>query len=343
MTDVQLDFVTKSLEFFSTLVKAVTFRQGSNKYSKEDEKTALKIIELVRDGFIIPSKIKTLTLASFTDLYDELIKASEQYGKVAKEFTDEELIDDKNYKVREAAILSFLVLIDATRNLSILGDLDREINRLTLREYLYIYRSHLHLLNAVSGVTNVRLALMMCGDACKDLREELSRLEKRGAHYNWYETLLVPMAIMGLSSSINLEALIGERNKLGYKTHMVTGLGLYVLNILKSYNPRQQLSLDRAKYRVIVKNLNSIFELHKQIVTQITETINEAPLLLYSKYTSDDKTYGVGLLELDLINFMLSLHQQYNEMLNNVKISLENLSNFPRVELGKILDRIAYI
>lgn len=342
--NIQSNVIVESLEYFTKVVKTVTFKKGTTKYGKNDEHTSLKVIELAKNGFLVPAKIKTLTISEFPDMFDELVSATEKYNNVIHDFTGIEMIDDKNYRVREASILSFLILTDAMRSLIILNDLDKPINKLTLREYLYIYRSHLHLLNTESGTTNIKFALTICGDACKNLQEKLNKLSgKRGAYYNWFETLLVPMTIMGASSNITFESLINESINSVRKSYMVTGLGLYIMNILKSLNPQQQSTVDKAKYQRIVKNLNSIFNLHKYIITRITDSVNEPPTSLYLKYDGEDKSYTISLLELDLINFMLTLAYQYDEMLNDVKISLKILADFPRLDIQSILNRVSYL
>ncbi|ALG97066.1 hypothetical protein [Sulfolobus monocaudavirus SMV4] len=131
---------------------------------------------------------------------------------------------------------------------------------------------------------------------------------------------------MGLSSEINLDE---EEKKRRYTT---TGLGLFILNFLKSHN-----ALDKASYRELIRNLNNIFDLHKYIVKNISDLIYESPMSIYSRYHGD-KSYSPGLLELDMANFMLSIAYQYNEM--SGKISPRYLADFPRLNLDIILNRI---
>ncbi|ALG97065.1 hypothetical protein [Sulfolobus monocaudavirus SMV4] len=153
--------VNDSLEFFVDLVKT------SPKHTKT-EKTSLKVIELAKNGFAVPAKIRTLSASGFPQAFDKLAEEADKFTNSISEFTGAELIDDKNYRVREASILSFLILTDAMKSLKILEKLDNLINKLTLREYLYLYNSQLPLLNAELKDI-VRFAKEMCGDACSNL------------------------------------------------------------------------------------------------------------------------------------------------------------------------------
>jgi hypothetical protein len=335
--NIQTSIINDSLDFFTTLVKLVTFKKESTKYTKADEETSSRIIDLVKNGFVMPLKVRTLTTSEFSNVFDELAGKAEKYANSISEFTGAELIDDKYYRIREASIFSFLVLTDAMKSLKIIDRLDNPINILTLREYLYIYHSHLYLLNTETGTSNLKFAAKVCGDACKNLNEKISRIKKRGEHYEWFETLFAPMALMGLSSGINFDMLLNE-GKVNRKSYMVTGLGLYVINFLKSHSS-QQYTLDKASYKELIINLNNIFDFHKWIVKNIADLISESPLSIYSKYNGD-KSYLVSMLELDLASFMLSITFQYDEMLNNVKISPKDLADFPRLELPNILNRV---
>ena len=305
--------VNDSLEFFTDLVKLSTTSPKRSK--KANEKTSLKVIELAKNGFAVPVKIRTLTASGFPQAFDKLAEKADEFANSISEFTGAELIDDKNYRVREASILSFLILTDTMKSLKILEKLDNLINKLTLREYLHIFNSQLPLLNAelkdaLSFVKEV------CGDACSNL--SVGNLRNG----------LVPLLLMGLSNEINLD---DEGKKKRYTT---TGLGLYVLNFLKSHNA---YTLDKASYRELVHNLNNIFDLHKYIVKNISDLIYESPMSIYSRYYGD-KSYSPGLLELDMANFMLSIAYQYNEMVN--KISPRYLAGFPKLNLDIILNRL---
>ena len=298
------NIVNDSFEFFVDLVRT------SPKRTKA-EKTSLKVTELAKNGFVVPAKIRTLTASGFPEVFDKLAEKADEFVNSVSEFTGAELIDDKNYRVREASILSFLILTDAMKSLKILEKLDNLINKLTLREYLYLYNSQLPLLNAELKDIR-RFAKEVCGDACAlpidDLRNGLA-----------------PLLLMGLSSEINL---VDE----GKKRYTTTGLGLYILNFLKSHNA---YTLDKASYKELIRNLNNIFDLHKFIVKNISDLINESPMSIYSRYYGD-KSYSPGLLELDMANFMLSIAYQYNEM--SSKISPRYLADFPRLNLNYILN-----
>ena len=302
--------VNDSLEFFTDLVKLSTTSPKRSK--KANEKTSLKVIELAKNGFAVPAKIRTLTASGFPQAFDKLAEKADEFANSISEFTGAELIDDKNYRVREASILSFLILTDAMKSLKILEKLDKLINKLTLREYLYLYNSKLPLLNAELKDIR-RFAKEVCGDTCAlpidDLRNGLA-----------------PLLLMGLSSEINL---VDEG-----KRYTTTGLGLYILNFLKSHNT---YTLDKASYKELIRNLNNIFDLHKFIVKNISDLINESPMSIYSRYYGD-KSYSPGLLELDMANFILSIAYQYNEM--SSKISPRYLADFPRLNLHYILNRI---
>ena len=299
------NIVNDSFEFFVDLVRT------SPKRTKT-EKTSLKVTELAKNGFVVPAKIRTLTASGFPEVFDKLAEKADEFANSVSEFTGAELIDDKNYRVREASILSFLILTDAMKSLKILEKLDKLINKLTLREYLYLYNSQLPLLNAELKDIR-RFAKEVCGDTCAlpidDLRNGLA-----------------PLLLMGLSSEINL---VDEG-----KRYTTTGLGLYILNFLKSHNT---YTLDKASYKELIRNLNNIFDLHKFIVKNISDLINESPMSIYSRYYGD-KSYSPGLLELDMANFILSIAYQYNEM--SSKISPRYLADFPRLNLHYILNRI---
>jgi len=301
------DAINDSFEFFADLVRT------SPKRTKT-EKTSLKVIELAKNGFVIPAKIKTLSASGFPEVFDRLAEKADKYANSISEFTGAELIDDKYYRVREASILSFLILTDAMKSLKIIDKLDKPINKLTLREYLHLYNSQLPLLNKeIKDV--IRFAKKVCGDACNNLSVENLRYG------------LVPLSLMGLSSEINLESEEGKKRR-----YTTMGLGLFILNFLKSHN-----ALDKASYRELIRNLNNIFDLHKYIVRNISDMISEAPMSIYSRYYGD-KSYSPGLLELDMTNFTLSLAYQYNEM--SRKISPRYLADFPRLELNNILNRV---
>ena len=302
------NIVNDSFEFFVDLVRT------SPKHTKA-EKTSLKVTELAKNGFVVTAKIRTLTASGFPEVFDKLAEKADEFANSVSEFTGAELIDDKNYRVREASILSFLILTDAMKSLKILEKLDNLINKLTLREYLYLYNSKLPLLNAEIGDI-LRFAKEVCGDACNNLSVENLR------------NGLVPLLLMGLSSEISLD----EEGK--KKRYMTTGLGLYILNFLKSHNT---YTLDKASYKELIRNLNNIFDLHKFIVKNISDLINESPMSIYSRYYGD-KSYSPGLLELDMANFMLSIAYQYDEM--SSKISPRYLADFPRLNLNYILNRI---
>jgi len=299
------NIVNDSFEFFVDLVRT------SPKRTKT-EKTSLKVTELAKNGFVVPAKIRTLTASGFPEVFDKLAEKADEFANSVSEFTGAELINDKNYRVREASILSFLILTDAMKSLKILEKLDKLINKLTLREYLYLYNSKLPLLNAELKDIR-RFAKEVCGDTCAlpidDLRNGLA-----------------PLLLMGLSSEINL---VDEG-----KRYTTTGLGLYILNFLKSHNT---YTLDKASYKELIRNLNNIFDLHKFIVKNISDLINESPMSIYSRYYGD-KSYSPGLLELDMANFILSIAYQYNEM--SSKISPRYLADFPRLNLHYILNRI---
>jgi len=299
------NIVNDSFEFFVNLVRT----------SPKRTKTELKVTELAKNGFVVPAKIRTLTASGFPEVFDKLAEKADEFANSVSEFTGAELIDDKNYRVREASILSFLILTDAMKSLKILEKLDNLINKLTLREYLYLYNSKLPLLNAEIGDI-LRFAKEVCGDACNNLSVENLR------------NGLVPLLLMGLSSEISLD----EEGK--KKRYMTTGLGLYILNFLKSHNT---YTLDKASYKELIRNLNNIFDLHKFIVKNISDLINESPMSIYSRYYGD-KSYSPGLLELDMANFMLSIAYQYDEM--SSKISPRYLADFPRLNLNYILNRI---
>jgi hypothetical protein len=302
------NIVNDSFEFFVNLVRT------SPKRTKV-EKTSLKVIELAKNGFVVPAKIRTLTASGFPEVFDKLTEKADKYASSISEFTGVELIDDKYYRVREASIFSFLILTDSMKSLKIAEKLDNPINKLTLREYLYLYNSQLPLLNAELKDA-LRFAKEVCGDACNNLSVENLRYG------------LVPLLLMGLSSEISLN---DEGKKRKYTT---TGLGLYILNFLKSHNA---YTLDKASYRELIHNLNNIFDLHKYIVKNISDLINESPISIYSRYYGD-KSYSPGLLELDMANFMLSIAYQHNEM--SGKISPRYLADFPRLKLNYILNRI---
>jgi len=307
--------VNDSLEFFVNLVKL--FRT-SPKHTKAGEKTSFKVTELAKNGFVVPAKIRTLTASGFPEVFDKLAENADKYANSISEFTGVELIDDKYYRIREASIFSFLVLTDAMKSLKIPEKLDNLINKLTLREYLYIYNSQLPLLNAELKDIR-RFAKEVCGDACVLPIDDLRNGLRNG---------LVPLLLMYLSSEINL---VDEGKKRKYTT---TGLGLYILNFLKSHNT---YTLDKASYKELIRKLNNIFDLHKFIVKNISDLINESPMSIYSRYYGD-KSYSPGLLELDMANFMLSIAYQYNEM--SSKISPRYLADFPRLNLHYILNRI---
>ena len=302
------NIVNDSFEFFVDLVRT------SPKRTKT-EKTSLKVTELAKNGFVVPAKIRTLTASGFPEVFDKLAEKADEFANSVSEFTGAELINDKNYRVREASILSFLILTDAMKSLKILEKLDNLINKLTLREYLHIFNSQLPLLNAELKDA-LSFAKEVCGDACSNL--SVGNLRNG----------LVPLLLMGLSNEINLD---DEGKKKRYTT---TGLGLYVLNFLKSHNA---YTLDKASYRELVHNLNNIFDLHKYIVKNISDLIYESPMSIYSRYYGD-KSYSPGLLELDMANFMLSIAYQYNEMVN--KISPRYLAGFPKLNLDIILNRL---
>jgi len=305
--------INDSLEFFTDLIKLFTTSPKRSK--KASEKTSLKVIELAKNGFVVPAKIRTLTASGFPEAFDKLTEKADEYANSISEFAGAELIDDKNYRVREASILSFLILTDAMKSLKIPEKLDNPVNKLTLREYLHIFNSQLHLLNAELKDA-LRFAKVICGDACNNLSTENLR------------NGLVPLLLMGLSSEISL----GEEGK--KKRYMTTGLGLFILNFLKSHNA---YTLDKASYRELIRNLNNIFDLHKYIVKNISDLINESPISIYSRYYGD-RSYTPSLLELDMANFMLSIAYQHNEMAN--KISPRYLADFPRLKLNYILNRI---
>jgi len=304
--------INDSLEFFTDLIKLFTTSPKRSK--KASEKTSLKVIELAKNGFVVPAKIRTLTASGFPEAFDKLAEKADEYANSISEFAGAEMIDDKNYRVREASVLSFLILTDSMKSLKIAEKLDNPINKLTLRKYLYLYNSQLPLLNAELKDT-LRFAKEVCGGACNNLSVENLR------------NGLVPLLLMGLSSEISLD----EGKKRKYTT---TGLGLYILNFLKSHNA---YTLDKASYKELIRNLNNIFDLHKYIVKNISDLINESPISIYSRYYGD-KSYSPGLLELDMANFMLSIAYQYNEM--SGKISPRYLADFPRLKLNYILNRI---
>jgi len=300
--------IDASLEFFINLISK------PKRHIKAYEKTSLKVIELVKNGFVMPAKIRTLSASGFLEALDELLKKADEFANSISEFTGAELIDDKYYRVREASILSFLILTDAMKSLKITDKLDNPINKLTLREYLCLYNSQLRLMNAELKDIQ-RFAEKVCGVTCIPPDDTL----RNG---------LVPLLFMGLSSEINLN----QEKKRRYTT---TGLGLYILNFLKSHNV---YTLDKASYRELIENLNYIFDLHKYIVKNISHLITESPISIYSRYYGGDKSYSPALLELDLANFMLSIAYQYNEMTN--KISPRFLADFPRLKLNDVLSRL---
>jgi len=307
--------IDASLEFFTNLISKPKPKRHIRQI-KAYEKTSLKIIELVKNGFAIPAKIRTLSASGFPEAFDELLKKADEFANSISEFTGAELIDDKYYRVREASILSFLILTDATKSLMP----DNPINKQTLREYLCLrkylclYNSQLLLLNAELKDIQ-RFAEKVCGVTCIPPDDTL----RNG---------LVPLLLMGLSSEINLN----QEKKRRYTT---TGLGLYILNFLKSHNV---YTPDKASYRELIENLNYIFDLHKYIVKNISHLITESPMSIYSRYYGGDKSYSPALLELDLANFMLSVAYQYNEMTN--KISPRFLADFPRLKLNDVMSRL---
>ena len=307
---IDASLVDASLEFFTNLIS----KPKPKRHIKAYEKTSLKVIELVKNGFIISAKIRTLSASGFPEAFDELLKKAGEFVNSISEFTGAELIDDKYYRVREASILSFLILTDAMKSLKITDKLDNPINKLTLREYLCLYNSQLLLLNAELDDIQ-RFAEKVCDVTCIPPDDTL----RNG---------LVPLLFMGLSSEINLN----QEKKRRYTT---TGLGLYILNFLKSHNV---YTLDKASYRELIENLNYIFDLHKYIVKNISHLITESPMSIYSRYYGGDKSYSPALLELDLANFMLSIAYQYNEMAN--KISPRFLADFPRLKLNDVLSRL---
>ena len=306
--------IDASLEFFTKLMS----KPKPKRHIKAYEKTSLKVIELVKNGFAIPAKIRTLSASGFPEVFDELLKKADEFANSISEFTGAELIDDKYYRVREASILSFLILTDAMKSLMP----DNPINKQTVREYLCLqkylclYNSQLLLLNAELKDIQ-RFAVKVCGVTCIP-HDDASR------------NGLVPLLLMGLSSEINLN----QEKKRRYTT---TGLGLYILNFLflKYHNV---YTLDKASYRELIENLNYIFDLHKYIVKNISDLANESPMSIYSRYYGGDKSYSPALLELDLANFMLSIAYQYNEMTN--KISPRFLADFPRLKLNDVLSRL---
>jgi hypothetical protein len=298
--------IDASLEFFTNLIS----KPKPKRHIKAYEKTSLKVIELVKNGFVIPAKIRTLSASGFPETFNELLKKADEFANSISEFTGAELIDDKYYRVREASILSFLILSDAMKSLMP----DNPINKQTLREYLCLYNSQLLLLNAELDDIQ-RFAEKVCGVTCIPPDDTL----RNG---------LVPLLLMGISSEINLN----QEKKRRYTT---TGLGLYILNFLKSHNV---YTLDKASYRELIENLNYIFDLHKYIAKNISHLITESPMSIYSRYYGGDKSYSPALLELDLANFMLSIAYQYNEMTN--KISPRFLADFPRLKLNDVLSRL---
>jgi len=300
----------EALEFFIELVKMASPKRRT----KINEKTSLKVIELAKNGFIVPARIRTLSASGFPEAFDRLVEKANEFAVSISEFIGVELIDDKYYRVREASILSFLILMDAMKSLKIIDKLDSTINGLTLREYLYLYSSQLPLLNAELKDI-VRFAKKVCGNTCTLSLSDALRYR------------LVPLLLMGLSSEIGVD----EGKKVRYTT---TGLGLYILNFLKSHNA---YTLDKARYRELVNDLNNIFDLHKYIVKNITDLINESPMSIYSRYYGE-KNYSPGLLELDMTNFMLSIMYQYDEM--SGRISPRYLADFPRLKLNDVLKRI---
>jgi len=302
--------IKEALEFFIDLVKIANPKRRTKVY----ERTSLKVIELAKNGFVIPAKIGTLSASSFPEVFDKLVEKADKFASSISESTGAELIDDKYYRVREASILSFLILTDAMKSLRIIDGLDNPINELTLREYLYLYNSQLPLLNAELKDI-VRFAKKVCGNACTLPLGDALRYRP------------VPLSLMGLSSEIGVD----EGKKVRYTT---TGLGLYILNFLKSHNA---YTLDKASYRELVNGLNNIFDLHKYIAKNITDLINESPMSIYSRYYGD-KSYSPGLLELDMANFMLSIAYQYGEM--SAKISPRYLGDFPRLKMDVVLKRI---
>ena len=110
---------------------------------------------------------------------------------------------------------------------------------------------------------------------------------------------------------------------------------MYILNFLKYHNV---YTLDKASYRELIENLNYIFDLHKYIIKNVSDLVNESPMSIYSRYYGGDKSYSPALLELDLANFMLGIAYQYNEMTN--KISPRFLADFPRLKLNDVLSRL---
>jgi hypothetical protein len=301
--------IKESLEFFTDLVKMASPKRRDNV-----ERTSLKVIELAKNGFIIPAGIKTLSASSFLEAFDKLVEKADEFASSISEFTGTELVDDRYYRVREASILSFLILTDAMKSLKIIDELDNTINVLTLREYLYLYNSQLSLLNAELKDI-IKFAKKVCGNACTLPLGDALRHRP------------VPLLLMGLSSEIGVD----DGKKIRYTT---TGLGLYILNFLKSHNAS---TLDKARYRELVHNLNNIFDLHKYIVKNISDLVNESPMSIYSRYYGD-KSYSPALLELDVTNFMLSITHQYNEM--SGKISPRYLGDFPRLKTDVVLNRI---
>ena len=306
--------IDASLEFFTKLMS----KPKPKRHIKAYEKTSLKVIELVKNGFAIPAKIRTLSASGFPEAFDELLKKADEFANSISEFTGAELIDDKYYRVREASILSFLILTDAMKSLMP----DNPINKQTVREYLCLqkylclYNSQLLLLNAELKDIQ-RFAVKVCGVTCIP-HDDASR------------NGLVPLLLMGLSSEIKIN--LNQEKKRRYTT---TGLGLYILNFLKSHNV---YTLDKASYRELIENLNYIFDLHKYIIKNVPDLVNESPMSIYSRYYGGDKSYSPALLELDLANFMLGIAYQYNEMTN--KISPRFLADFPRLKLNDVLSRL---
>jgi hypothetical protein len=180
------NIVDESLEFFTDLVKMTSQKRRTN----DVEKTSLKVIELVKNGFVVPARVRTLSASGFPEAFDKLAEKAEKYADSVSEFTGVELTDDKYYRVREASILSFLVLTDAMKSLKIIDRLDSPINELSLREYLYLYNSQLHLLSAELKDALV-LAKAVCDGACA--------LPLGALRY-----VPVPLLIMGLSSEIGV-------------------------------------------------------------------------------------------------------------------------------------------
>ena len=84
-----------------------------------------------------------MTASGFPEVFDKLAEKADKYANSISEFAGVELIDDKYYRIREASIFSFLVLTDSMKSLKIAEKLDIPINKLTLREYLYLYNSQL--------------------------------------------------------------------------------------------------------------------------------------------------------------------------------------------------------